>query len=81
MTMKSRTSSYVIHRIFLAILCVAFGVSTLPHAANRSKAWTDPQAAAKEDPDFMIQGQDGSFLSSAAAGVQAVALGDGVCGY
>jgi hypothetical protein len=37
------------------------------------KAWTDPAAALREDPDFAIQGE----YAEATAGAQVVALGDG----
>jgi hypothetical protein len=37
------------------------------------KAWTDPAAALREDPDFAIQGE----YAEAKAGAQVVALGDG----
>lgn len=37
------------------------------------KAWTDPAAALREDPDFAIQGE----YAEAATGAQVVALGDG----
>lgn len=45
--------------------------------AARGKAWTDPAKAAKEDPDFMIQGEYGSAKPGADYGVQVVALGGG----
>ena len=49
------------------------------HAAevNKPKAWTDPDTARREDPDFAIQGEYGSAKAGAAAGVQVVALGKG----
>jgi hypothetical protein len=37
------------------------------------KAWTDPAAALREDPDFAFQGE----YAEATAGAQVVALGDG----
>ena len=49
----------------------------LAHAADKNKAWTDPETARKEDPDFSIQGEYGSAEKDAALGVQVVALGDG----
>jgi len=42
-------------------------------ADEKAKAWTDPEKAALEDPDFLIQGE----YASAGAGAQVVALGDG----
>jgi hypothetical protein len=44
---------------------------------NRSKAWTDPEVARQEDPDFTIQGEYGSAGAGASLGVQVVALGNG----
>lgn len=46
-------------------------------AAEKSKqpTWTDFQTAAKEDPDFLIQGE--YFKEGASHGVQVVALGGG----
>lgn len=41
------------------------------------KAWTDPDVARREDPDFAIQGEYGSDSTGAGVGVQVVALGDG----
>ena len=46
-------------------------------AADNNKAWTDPEKARQEDPDFAIQGEYGSDKQGAALGVQVVALGDG----
>jgi len=44
---------------------------------NRPKAWTDPDVARQEDPDFAIQGEYGSASAGAGLGVQVVALGNG----
>jgi len=44
---------------------------------NQHKAWTDPEVARRNDPDFAIQGEYGSARAGAAAGVQVVALGQG----
>ncbi len=52
-------------------------VACLAHAADKNKAWTDPETARKEDPDFSIQGEYGSVSNGAKFGVQVVALGDG----
>ena len=46
-------------------------------AADKHKAWTDPAAAKKEDPDFLIQGEYGEAKKGMLFGVQVVALGDG----
>jgi len=51
-------------------------LACLPAAAAPKvplKAWTDPAAALREDPDFAIQGE----YAAATAGAQVVALGDG----
>jgi hypothetical protein len=42
---------------------------------KKSIAWTDPETAAKENPDFLIQGE--YFKEGASHGLQVVALGDG----
>ena len=49
------------------------------HAAEKEsfKAWTDPDTARREDPDFSIQGEYGSASVGATTGVQVVALGNG----
>lgn len=47
------------------------------HAADKNKSWTDPAVAAKEDPDFLVQGEYGSKQTEARLGVQVVALGGG----
>jgi hypothetical protein len=49
-------------------------------ADKKVKAWTDPDVAKLEDPDFLIQGEYGSSEAGAAVGVQVVALGDGSFG-
>jgi hypothetical protein len=46
-------------------------------AKPKAKAWTDPEVAQKEDPDFLIQGEYGLARAGADFGVQVVALGDG----
>lgn len=46
-------------------------------AEDQSKIWTDPEKAAQEDPDFLIQGEYGSAEAGAGTGVQVVALGGG----
>lgn len=51
-------------------------LACLPAAAASKapvKAWTDPAAAPREDPDFAIQGE----YAEATAGAQVIALGDG----
>jgi hypothetical protein len=57
-------------------LLIAFSISTLTlSAADKSKTWTDPASAAKEDPDFSIQGE--YHRKDASVGGQVVALGNG----
>lgn len=55
---------------------IAFSISALAlTAADKSKTWTDPALALKEDTDFSIQGE--YHHESAALGAQIVALGGG----
>ena len=57
-------------------ILIAFSVSALfLSAADKSKTWTDPALALKEDTDFSIQGE--YHRKGAALGAQIVALGDG----
>ena len=57
-------------------LIIAFFISALAlTAADKSKTWTDPALALKEDTDFSIQGE--YHREGAALGAQIVALGDG----
>ncbi len=46
-------------------------------ADAQAKIWSDPTVAAREDADFLIQGEYGSAEPDAKIGVQVVALGDG----
>lgn len=41
------------------------------------KAWTDPEAARHDDPDFAIQGEYQSAAGESAMGAQVIALGGG----
>lgn len=52
-------------------------VAGLRAADGKAKAWTDPEVAAKEDADFLIQGEYGSAEEGAGWGLQVVASGDG----
>lgn len=67
----------------ISTICCLAAVFTLAtsaaHGAERKthKAWTSPDAAQQEAPDFLIQGEYGSAEAGAAMGVQVVALGDG----
>ncbi|MFN9664937.1 MAG: DUF1080 domain-containing protein, partial [Akkermansiaceae bacterium] len=46
---------------------------------KQDKAWTDPEVAIREDPDFSIQGEyGGEKAGGASEGVQVVALGGGL---
>ena len=57
-------------------ILIAFSISALAlTAADKSKTWTDPKMALKEDTDFSIQGE--YHREGAALGAQIVALGDG----
>ena len=61
----------------LLICLVVIGSSSLLHAQTPSKAshraWTDPEIALREDPDFAIQGE----YEGDGMGLQLVALGGG----
>jgi len=46
-------------------------------AADKNKAWSDPDLAREEDADFLVQGEYGKKKAGADFGVQVVALGDG----
>lgn len=59
-----------------AVLTLAVS-STYGAGKKQHKAWTDPETARQEDPDFSIQGEYGSTEEGAEIGVQVVALGDG----
>jgi len=62
----------------LALLATLATLAVPPaRAANPKRAWTDPETARRENPDFSIQGEYGSPDPGAPAGVQVVALGDG----
>jgi hypothetical protein len=50
----------------------AGGAGKVPH-----KAWTDPETALREDPDFAIQGEYHFSDGKLAGGVQVIALGGG----
>jgi len=64
--------------ITIRSIVAAFSLTAcLAHAADKNKAWTDPETARKEDPDFSIQGEYGADKKGARLGVQVVALGDG----
>lgn len=52
---------------------VALLVPAVAIAADNNKVWTDPAKAAKEDPDFAIQGE----YAAKGVGAQVIALGNG----
>lgn len=60
-----------------SIICIASAlfafVSVQAAARVPHKAWTDPETALREDPDFALQGE----YAAAGIGVQVVALGKG----
>jgi hypothetical protein len=60
---------------FSLLLLVSYtaGAATKEHA----KAWTDPETANNEDPDFLIQGEYGKAGAGAKYGIQVVTLGHG----
>lgn len=58
----------------LCTLAALAAVALMPlNAADKNKAWTDPAVAAKEDPDFSIQGE----YAVKGLGAQVIALGGG----
>ncbi|MFB3077077.1 MAG: hypothetical protein ACE1Y4_03635, partial [Lysobacterales bacterium] len=75
--MKSKTLKRTFNTVFLASLLMILGASAPSQAAGKNKAWTDPKAASREDPDFLIQGEYGSVKTGVAVGVQVVARGQG----
>jgi len=59
-----------------SLISIAFSLVSVDAAPRDShKAWTDPETALREDPDFAIQGEYGG--PDARVGVQVVALGEG----
>jgi hypothetical protein len=63
-----------------AIIIVAPRISSAAAANNKVLAtptWTDPEKAAADDPDFLIQGEYGVERGPAPWGAQVVALGGG----
>lgn len=78
--MKSETLKRTLGIAFLVSLLTILGTSGQSQAAakKQDKAWTDPAAARRDDPDFSMQGEYGSAKPGAALGIQVVALGNGV---
>ena len=52
-------------------------LSITHQACAKGNAWTDPETAAKEDPDFLIQGEYTANEGETTHGVQVVALSGG----
>jgi hypothetical protein len=71
--------SHVVALSLMLVMSVASAQNKNQKAAkNKSNLiWTDPKLAAKEDPDFTIQGEYGVDAKGQAWGVQVVALGGG----
>lgn len=63
--------------LILGVACLSAGAPHSTQAAEEKKdapkAWTDPETAAAEDPDFLIQGE----YKKGDSGIQVAALGDG----
>ncbi len=70
-----------IARLLLVIVLVhaQLGLAAEPAATGGREdlTWTDPNQAAADDPDFLVQGDYGDDRPSAAWGLQVVALGGG----
>ncbi len=65
------------NRILTSLLTISLAINHLAHAANKGPAWTDPDTAAKESPDFLLQGEYGENNGDSGTGIQVVALGNG----
>jgi hypothetical protein len=75
MKMKPMNRTTAIRCLTALLLFAAFQGQAAGEKGH--KAWTDPDAARREDPDFAIQGEYGRASLGAGVGVQVVALGDG----
>ena len=62
---------------WIGLLVVTMAMPVWAGGRKPNPTWTDPAKAAKEDPDFSIQGEYGSEKAGAPWGVQVVALGGG----
>ncbi len=69
--MKRNLPFYCLSGLIALTVCSSIGMGK-----EQARAWTDPAAARREDPDFLIQGEYGSANPGADYGVQVVALGD-----
>ena len=63
--------------VWVGLLALTIVLPVCAGGRRPNPTWTDPAKAAKEDPDFSIQGEYGSEKAGAAWGVQVVALGGG----
>lgn len=61
-------------RTTMAMLVVMGSAVAAGLGADKNQTWTDPAVAAKEDPDFLVQGE---YAGEGPVGMQVVALGDG----
>ena len=75
--MNNRTLKRSLNLLLLTGCLVILGTSAASDAADTVRVWAAPEAAAKADPDFVIQGEYGSDKATAVLGVQVVARGNG----
>ena len=63
--------------VWIGLLALTVALPVWAGARKPNPTWTDAAKAAKEDPDFSIQGEYGTDKAGAPWGVQVVALGGG----
>ena len=63
--------------LVLAVSCSIASAAPKGKGKEKVKTWTDPEKAAAEDKDFVLQGEYAGEISKKKAGVQLVALGGG----
>jgi Domain of Unknown Function (DUF1080) len=61
----------------LCSLSLLLALSAVAAPKKTHKAWTDPETAEREDPDFAIQGEYRDTRAGVSVGAQVVALGNG----
>lgn len=61
----------------LSLFLLSIFTLTISAAPDQNKAWTDPEKATAEDPDFSVQGEYVSKGTEPRMGLQVVALGGG----